>query len=59
MAEVRREPGETLDQLIKRFRKQCMNEGLWPELKKRMYYIKPSAERRIIPRQNIKKKVMK
>ena len=57
MAKVTLKEDETLDQLIKRFRKQCMNEGLWNEYKKRMYYTKPSAERRIIPRQNIKKKV--
>ena len=42
---VRKEPGESDDRLIAKFRKRVLESGLLLELKKRERYIKPSRER--------------
>jgi small subunit ribosomal protein S21 len=43
---VVRRKGETVEELIKRFRKKWSKSGIAKELKERMYYEKPSDKRR-------------
>lgn len=38
--------GESLDQAIRRFKKQCEKAGILSELRKREYYEKPSIRRK-------------
>lgn len=38
--------GETLDAALRRFKKETMREGTLFELKKREYYLAPSAKRK-------------
>ena len=38
--------GESIDQLIRRFRKRCEREGLVREYKRHQYYEKPSEKQR-------------
>jgi len=38
--------GETVEQLLRRFKKLCEKEGLIKEVKRRQYYEKPSERRR-------------
>lgn len=38
--------GESVEQLMRRFKKLCEKEGLTKEVKKRQYYEKPSERRR-------------
>jgi small subunit ribosomal protein S21 len=48
MAELRitARKGESIDQLIRRFRKRCEREGLVREYKRHQYYEKPSEKQR-------------
>lgn len=46
MAEVRARPNESIDQLLKRFKKEVENSGILKELRKREYYEKPSVKRK-------------
>ena len=38
--------GETLEKTLRRFKKRCEKEGLTKDIKKCMYYDKPSERRR-------------
>ncbi len=38
--------GESIEQMMRRFKKLCEKEGLTKEVKKRQYYEKPSERRR-------------
>lgn len=42
---VKKQPGQTDDQLIAQFRKKVLNEEIIDEIKKREFYQKPSRER--------------
>lgn len=42
---VKRQPGQTEDQLISQFKKKVLNEDLIDEMKKKEFYMKPSRER--------------
>jgi small subunit ribosomal protein S21 len=44
---VKRRPGESTDQLIKRFRKRVTKDRIKSELKKRRYFITKGEEDRI------------
>jgi len=46
---------ESLDQLLKRFKKACEKEGLTRDIKRTAYYEKPSDIRRRKERQLIRK----
>jgi small subunit ribosomal protein S21 len=46
MAEVKRRPNESVDELVKRFKKQVQKEGIMKEIKKREYFVAPSVLRR-------------
>ncbi|MBI2405788.1 MAG: 30S ribosomal protein S21 [Patescibacteria group bacterium] len=45
MTIVKKEPGESDEKLIAKFRKKVAESGILLELKKRERYIKPSRER--------------
>lgn len=39
--------GESVDSVIKRFRRACENEGILQELKEKQFYKKPSLEKKL------------
>ncbi|MBT9130654.1 MAG: 30S ribosomal protein S21 A [candidate division WS2 bacterium] len=46
MSEVVRKDNESLDNLVRRFRKQCEKEGIFRDMKKHEYFEPPSVLRR-------------
>ena len=46
MAEVRVKENESLDNALKRFKRQCQRSGVLAELRKREHYEKPSVKRK-------------
>ncbi|HBI03707.1 MAG TPA: 30S ribosomal protein S21 [Paenibacillaceae bacterium] len=46
MAEVRIRKNESLDQALRRFKRDCSKDGVLAELKKRRHYEKPSVKRK-------------
>ncbi len=55
MIRVKARMNESLDQLLKRFKKVCEKEGLTREIKRTAYYEKPSEVLRRKRRQIIRK----
>ena len=46
MAEIRIKEGESLDNALRRFKKQCARSGVIAEVRKREAYEKPSVKRK-------------
>jgi len=46
MIKVRARGGESVEQMLKRFKKLCEKEGLVRDIKRNAYYEKPSERRR-------------
>ena len=46
MIKVRARSGESVQQMMKRFKKMCEKEGLIKDIKKQSYYEKPSEIKR-------------
>jgi len=46
MIKVTSRPNESINQLLKRFKKICEKEGLTKDIKRSSYYEKPSERRR-------------
>ncbi|NMA55527.1 MAG: 30S ribosomal protein S21 [Firmicutes bacterium] len=46
MPEIRRRKNESLDNALRRFRRQCRRSGVLSEIRKREYYDKPSVRRK-------------
>ena len=46
MAEIRVKENETLDNALRRFKRQCVKSGIMTELRKREHYEKPSVKRK-------------
>ena len=46
MASVKSRKGESFESLLRRFRRAVEQEGIMRELKKRKYYLPPSAKRK-------------
>jgi len=46
MIKVRSRTGESIQQMMKRFKKMCEKEGLIKDIKRQSYYEKPSERRR-------------
>ena len=46
MAEVRVKENESLDQALRRFKRQCARSGVLAELRNREHYEKPSVKRK-------------
>lgn len=47
--------GESVEQMMRRFKKLCEKEGLTKDIKKRAYYEKPSERRRRAARKSVKR----
>jgi small subunit ribosomal protein S21 len=50
--------GESVDQMMRRFKKLCEKEGLTKDIKKRQYFEKPSERRRRAARKSVKRTPM-
>uniref|UniRef100_A0A7C4TXE1 Small ribosomal subunit protein bS21 n=1 Tax=Caldisericum exile TaxID=693075 RepID=A0A7C4TXE1_9BACT len=46
MAEVHRRQNESLEDMLKRFRRECAKDGVYTEIKKRRYYVPPSEKKK-------------
>ncbi|MBE5812704.1 MAG: 30S ribosomal protein S21 [Clostridiales bacterium] len=46
MSEIRLKDNESLDNALKRFKRQCAKSGVMGELRKREHYDKPSVRRK-------------
>ena len=46
MAEVKLKENESLDNALRRFKKQCARSGILTEVKRREHYEKPSVKRK-------------
>ena len=46
MIKIRARGGESVQQMMKRFKKMCEKEGLIKDIKRQSYYEKPSEKRR-------------
>ena len=55
MIKVKARGNESLDQMLRRFKKMCEKEGLTKEIKRTSYYEKPSERRRRRLRKAIKR----
>jgi small subunit ribosomal protein S21 len=47
--------GESVEQMMRRFKKLCEKEGLTKDIKKRQYFEKPSERRRRAQRKSVKR----
>ena len=47
--------GESVEQMLRRFKKMCEKEGLTKEIKRRQYFEKPSERRRRAVRKSIQR----
>ena len=55
MIKVRSRVGESVQQMVKRFKKMCEKEGLIRDMKRNSYYEKPSERRRRRARKSMKR----
>ncbi|MCH9023540.1 MAG: 30S ribosomal protein S21 [Planctomycetes bacterium] len=46
MIKIRARGGESIQQMMKRFKKMCEREGVIKDIKRQSYYEKPSEKRR-------------
>ncbi len=58
MIKVKSRGNESIDQLLRRFKKLCEKEGLTKDIKKHAYYEKPSERRRRRMRKSQKRAFM-
>ena len=47
MAEVRMFEGESIESVLRRFKRQVQQEGIIKEVKKHSFYVKPGEKRRL------------
>ncbi|MFQ5778442.1 MAG: 30S ribosomal protein S21 [Terriglobia bacterium] len=62
MAEVRIQEGESLESLLRRFKRKVQHEDVIKEIKKHAYFLKPGQKRRIkaaLARKRMRKKQAK
>ncbi len=55
MIKVKARGNESVEQMIKRFKKMCEKEGLTKDIKRNSYYEKPSERRRRRLRKTMKR----
>jgi small subunit ribosomal protein S21 len=55
MIKVKARGNESIDQMLKRFKKMCEKEGLTKDIKRNSYYEKPSERRRRRARKSFKR----
>ena len=58
MIKVKARGNESVDQMLRRFKKMCEKEGLTKDIKRNAYYEKPSERKRRRMRKSIKRVVM-
>lgn len=47
MSEIKVKKGETIDSLLRRFKRSCQKAGVLSEVRKREHYEKPSVRRKL------------
>ena len=57
MIKVKTRGNESVEQMVKRFKKMCEKEGLTKDIKRNSYYEKPSERKRRRIRKSIKRTV--
>ena len=55
MIKIKAKGNESVQQMIKRFKKMCEKEGLTKDIKRNSYYEKPSERRRRRMRKSLKR----
>lgn len=55
MIKIKARGNESIEQMLRRFKKMCEKEGLTKEIKRTSYYEKPSERRRRRVRKSIKR----
>lgn len=55
MIKVKARGNESIDQMLRRFKKMCEKEGLTKDIKRNSYYEKPSERRRRRQRKSAKR----
>ncbi len=55
MIKVKAKGNESVEQMVKRFKKMCEKEGLTKDIKRNSYYEKPSERRRRRARKSVKR----
>ena len=58
MIKVKSRGNESVEQMLKRFKKLCEKEGLTKDIKRNSYYEKPSERRRRRMRKQVKRASM-
>jgi len=53
---IKARSGESIERMMRRFKKLCEKEGLTKDIKKRAYYEKPSERKRRDARRNVKRR---
>lgn len=59
MSTVTARENESLETLIKRFKKKVDNEGILKEYRYRQYFVKPSMKKRLKMKESIRKQYVK
>ena len=62
MAEIRLQPGESLENALRRFKRKVQSEDIIREVKRHSYYLKPGERRRVkqaLARKRARKKIRK
>jgi len=59
MLKIRSRGNETVEQMLKRFKKLCEKEGLTKEIKRNSYYEKPSERKRRALRKAVRQGIRK
>ena len=57
MARVSVKENETIDSVIRRFKKMCAKDGVLAEARKREFFVKPSVKRKNKQKAAIRRKV--
>ena len=55
MIKVKARGGESVEQMLRRFKKMCEKEGLTKDIKRNSYYEKPSERKRRRMRKSLKR----
>lgn len=58
MIKVKARGNESVEQMLRRFKKMCEKEGLTKDVKRNSYYEKPSERKRRRVRKSIKRALM-
>lgn len=62
MAEIRLQPGESIENALRRFKRKVLSEDIIREVKRHAYYLKPGEKRRVkqaLARKRARKKIRK